>query len=97
MLGNKWKQELNTIPKKNYQLVELFAGGGGLALGLEQAGFHSVLLNELDKHACRTLRFNRPHWNLVEGDIANVDFSQLKNKIDLLTGDFPCQALIIKS
>ncbi|MDC5837747.1 DNA (cytosine-5-)-methyltransferase [Vibrio europaeus] len=87
-----WDQELRIKPKRKYNLVELFAGGGGLALGMEQAGLNSVFLNELDKSACRTLKHNRPNWNVVEGDISTVDFSQIKEKVDIVTGGFPCQA-----
>jgi len=75
----------------NYQSIELFAGAGGLALGLEKAGFNNVLLNEKDKNACATIRLNRPNWNLVEGDIKGVVFSNYKN-IDLVSGGFPCQS-----
>lgn len=91
MFNSKWDQEIAVKPARDYSLVELFAGAGGLALGLEQAGFKSVLLNENDKYACATLRANRPDWNIVEDDIANVDFTHLKGKVDLLTGGFPCQ------
>lgn len=92
LIETKWDEELKIEPKRKYNLVELFAGGGGLALGMEQAGFHSVLLNELDKHACSTLRSNRPKWNVVGGDISEVDFTKIEEDIDLLTGGFPCQA-----
>lgn len=51
-----------------------------------------MLLNEFDKHACQTLRENRPKWNVIEGDISNVDFTEYKNQIDILSGGFPCQA-----
>lgn len=91
MFNSTWDEEISTTPCRKYTLVELFAGGGGLALGLEQAGFQSVLLNENDKWACQTLRLNRPKWNVVEEDIENVDFTHLKGKVDLLTGGFPCQ------
>lgn len=87
-----WDEELQICPNRNYKLVELFAGGGGLALGMEQAGFDTVLLNEMDKHACNTLRHNRPDWNVIEGDISKVDFKQISEEVDLLTGGFPCQA-----
>lgn len=89
---SSWDQDLLIKPQRKFNLVELFAGGGGLALGMEQAGLHSVLLNELDKSACRTLRHNRPHWNVIEGDISNVDFSTINDSVDILTGGFPCQA-----
>lgn len=75
-----------------YSLIELFAGAGGLALGLEKAGLKSVLVNEIDRDACKTLRENRPDWNVVESGIAGVDFSPYLGKIDILTGGFPCQA-----
>lgn len=92
LFESKWDEEKNIQPKREYKLIELFAGAGGLALGMEKAGFKSVLLNEFDKHACNTLRLNRPEWNVVEGDIANVDFTKYKEKIDILSGGFPCQA-----
>jgi DNA (cytosine-5)-methyltransferase 1 len=79
-------------PKRDYKLIELFAGAGGLAIGLERCGFKSVLLNEIDKNACATLRHNRPDWNVVEGSIDNVDFTEYHNKVDVVTGGFPCQA-----
>ena len=91
MFNSSWCEEMAVEPSRSYSLVELFAGAGGLALGLEQAGFKSVLLNEKDKYACATLRANRPNWNVIEDDIENVDFTHLNGKVDLLTGGFPCQ------
>lgn len=82
----------NIKPLSDYKSIELFAGAGGLAIGLEKAGFHSVLLNEWDKFACATLRKNRPEWNVVEGDVCDINFSEYKGEIDLLSGGFPCQA-----
>ena len=76
----------------NFRSIELFAGAGGLALGLEKAGFNAVLLNEIDKHACATLRHNRPNWNVVEGDISQIDFTPYRGNVDFLSGGFPCQA-----
>jgi DNA (cytosine-5)-methyltransferase 1 len=90
--STSWDTELVSKPLRPYQLLELFAGAGGLALGMEKAGFESVLLNEIDKQACNTLRQNRPHWNVIEGDITQLDFTQYHNKIDILTGGFPCQS-----
>jgi len=79
-------------PHKNYSVLELFAGAGGLAVGMEKAGLKCVALNEIDKWACQTLRKNRPNWNVLEGDIKSFDFSEYKNKVDVVTGGFPCQA-----
>ncbi len=84
--GNKTK------PNHNYTVLELFAGAGGLAIGLEKAGLKCVALNEIDHWAAETLRKNRPHWNVLEGDIKNLSFSNLKNQVDVVTGGFPCQA-----
>ncbi|MFN0291461.1 DNA (cytosine-5-)-methyltransferase [Pedobacter helvus] len=78
-------------PENEYKVLELFAGAGGLAIGMEQAGIKCAALNEIDKFACATLRKNRPHWNVLEGDIKNFNFSGY-NDIDIVTGGFPCQA-----
>ena len=79
-------------PTNKYKVLELFAGAGGLAIGMENAGIKCVALNEIDKWACQTLRENRPKWNVLEGDIKNFDFSKYKNKVEIVTGGFPCQA-----
>jgi DNA (cytosine-5)-methyltransferase 1 len=92
MRDSTWEQEVNIKPKKEYKSVELFAGCGGLAIGIEKAGFKHVLLNEIDKFACGTLKKNRPNWNVLHEDITKVSFLKYKNKIDLLSGGFPCQA-----
>ena len=80
------------VTDKDITAIELFAGAGGLALGLEQAGIKTVEYVELDKACCETLRTNRPKWNVVCADIHNVDFRKYKNRIDIVTGGFPCQA-----
>ncbi|MCQ9343064.1 DNA (cytosine-5-)-methyltransferase [Corynebacterium kozikiae] len=72
--------------------IDLFAGGGGTALGLSHAGFSHLLVNEFDKHATATLRLNRPDWNVIEGDVHEVSFTNLRGKVDLVEGGFPCQA-----
>ena len=92
MFNSNWEEEVKVKPKKDFKLIELFAGAGGLALGLEKAGFKSVMLNEIDKQACETLKLNRPDWNVIHDDIANIDFKPFAGKVDLLTGGFPCQA-----
>lgn len=71
--------------------VELCAGAGGQALGLENAGFEHTALVEIDKHCCNTLRYNRPQWNVLEDDVKlfkeqAADFAG----IDLLAGGLPC-------
>lgn len=91
MLGSSWDSESAIKPVRNFSSIELFAGAGGLAIGMEQAGFEAVALNEFDKNACNTLRFNRPSWNIIEGDVKNIKFSAYKD-IDFLSGGFPCQA-----
>ena len=53
----------------SFSTVELCAGGGGQALGLEMAGFHHEALVEYEPHFCTTLRKNRPHWNTCQEDI----------------------------
>jgi len=70
--------------------IELFSGAGGLALGLEKAGFHTAALFERDHDACATLRANRPHWNVVEADVRDVDFTAY-GPVDLVAGGPPCQ------
>ena len=72
--------------------LELCAGAGGQALGLERAGFAHQGLVEMDRHCCNTLRFNRPAWRVFELDIR--DFAEHGARafkgIDLLAGGLPC-------
>ena len=82
----------SVLPDSTYNVMELFAGAGGLAIGLEKAGMKCVVLNEIDKWACQTLRNNRPKWNVLEGDIRDFDASSYRNNIDVVTGGFPCQS-----
>ncbi len=85
--------ESNFVESENeYKVIELFAGAGGLAIGLEQAGLKCLALNEIDKYACETLKKNRPFWNVLAGDIKKFDFSKFHNLTDVVTGGFPCQA-----
>jgi len=72
--------------------IELFAGGGGLALGTEEAGFQHPALIEWDRDACATLR-QRPEWRgvVVEGDVRDVDFTAYRG-VDLIAGGPPCQS-----
>lgn len=85
--------------------VELFAGGGGLAMGIHHAGFRPLLVNEFAKRACETLRMNVAEeyedreylpqdgepWPLIEGDVRGINFKYLQGKVDLLAGGPPCQ------
>jgi DNA (cytosine-5)-methyltransferase 1 len=80
------------VPLRPYQSIELFAGAGGMALGMERAGIEHLLLNDFDKYATQTLRRNRPEWNVVHGDVAQIDFRPFHGMVDVLTGGFPCQA-----
>lgn len=76
--------------KPKLTVIELFAGAGGLALGLEEAGLSTTLLVDNDKYACETLRLNRPEWKVVCEDVAKFDWSN--SKADVVSGGFPCQA-----
>lgn len=87
------------IVKQDFFVVELFAGAGGLALGLEKAGFKTLATVENNKWACETLRKNRPNWNILEEDVIKIAEKGIKKylknpdiDIDLLSGGYPCQA-----
>jgi DNA (cytosine-5)-methyltransferase 1 len=70
--------------------LELCAGAGGQALGLDQAGIIHAGLIEIDKHACATLRRNRPDWNVIEDDLSHFsDVSAFKG-VDIVSGGLPC-------
>ncbi|WP_274008794.1 DNA cytosine methyltransferase [Vibrio parahaemolyticus] len=71
--------------------VELFAGAGGLAIGLSESGFNPKAVVELNKHACNTLRKNVIGERLYEGNIVNFDYMQIEDTIDLVSGGPPCQ------
>ncbi|MDR3739715.1 MAG: DNA cytosine methyltransferase [Terracidiphilus sp.] len=76
--------------KHNLSTLELCAGAGGQALGLEQAEIHHAGLIEIDPFACKTLRFNRPQWNVMQTDLRSVgDLSEFKG-IDIVSGGLPC-------
>lgn len=71
-------------------VIELFAGAGGMALGLERAGLENTALIEINKDAVATLKYNRPKWNVIQADICSYSFAGMK--ADVVTGGFPCQA-----
>ncbi len=81
-----------TIKHKGVTSIELFAGAGGLALGLEKAGLKTLAFVEIDKYCCETLKSNRPEWNVIPEDVAKIDFTVYAGKVDIITGGFPCQA-----
>lgn len=86
--------------------IELFTGGGGLALAMHAAGFRHLLAVELERRACGTLRANVAEdydagtpqagaldsaWPLVEGDVRAVDFTRWQGQVDVVAGGVPCQ------
>ncbi|MDQ0316385.1 DNA cytosine methyltransferase [Amorphus orientalis] len=78
--------------------IELFAGAGGLGIGLHEAGFHPVNVVEWDRYCCDTIRENKSHgipsvsdWRLTEGDVSQVDFSPYEGQVELVSGGPPCQ------
>jgi len=82
-----------------YTSIEICAGAGGQALGLERAGFQHLALVEIDPHACQTLRNNRPEWNVIgpptldnpyAGDIHHFSARPYFRDVDLLAGGVPC-------
>jgi DNA (cytosine-5)-methyltransferase 1 len=82
--------------------LELFAGAGGLAIGVAKAGFENAAVLEWDANACRTLRRNRDagvpfaaDWNVIEGDVREQSFRQYQNEVDIITGGPPCQPFSI--
>ena len=65
--------------RRTFTTIELFAGAGGLAVGVERAGFKTIGLVEIDKDASDTLRKNRPEWRVINDDIANVSCLDLQD------------------
>ena len=88
--------------RSNPKSIELFAGAGGLALGVARGGFRHVAVLEWDKDACETICRNKANcvkhvgqWNVVEGDVRDYDFGQHEGQIDLVCGGPPCQPFSI--
>lgn len=84
---------------RKHTTIELFAGAGGLALGIEKAGFDTLGLIEFDRDASDTLKCNRPEWKVINDDIANIScldlpeyFNLEVGELDLLSGGAPCQS-----
>ena len=93
-------------PREVGTSIELFTGGGGLAMAMHNTGFRHLVAVELDKRACATLRANVAEpfdpvtaqaadldspWPLIEGDIREVDFTPWVGKVDVVAGGVPCQ------
>lgn len=73
-----------------YSSIEICAGAGGQALGLEMAGFNHIALVEYEKDYCNCLRYNRPEWNVKCMDVRDFDGLPYKGVVDLLAGGVPC-------
>jgi DNA (cytosine-5)-methyltransferase 1 len=80
----------------SFSVLELCAGGGGQALGLEMAGFHHAAAVEYEHQYCTTLRTNRPHWNVVQQDIRHLRYQDYTG-VDLLAAGVPCPPFSIAS
>lgn len=94
--------ENQEISKRGLRAIELFAGGGGLALGVGRAGFSHEVVVERDRHACETLRHNQQlghcllsDWHIEAGDVEDFDFSPFEDRLDLVAGGPPCQPFSI--
>ena len=74
------------------KIISLFSGAGGLDLGFEKAGFHTVIANEYDKNICPTFRVNFPNTTLIEGDIRNLDATLFPQNVAGIIGGPPCQS-----
>lgn len=78
--------------------IELFAGAGGLGIGLHKAGFHPVNVVEWDSYCCDTIRENKAlgnknvaNWRITQGDVRDIDFALYEGKVHLVSGGPPCQ------
>lgn len=78
-----------TLVYMSLTTLELCAGGGGQALGLEMAGFHHSAVVEYEPQFCTTLRKNRPHWDVRQTDIRNLDGKEFSG-VDVVAGGVPC-------
>jgi DNA (cytosine-5)-methyltransferase 1 len=90
------------VPETAMRSVELFTGAGGLALGIENAGFAHDTVVERDADCCDTIRENQSrgfdlvkHWRLFSGDVRAFDYKEIQGQVDLLAGGPPCQPFSI--
>lgn len=91
---NPWRtitggRKRDSVARSGLIALELCAGAGGQALGMEQAGIEHACLVELDRHACATLRLNRPQWTVHEGDLKKFDGAAYAG-VDIISGGLPC-------
>ncbi len=84
--GTRKKYAARYVPLMS---LEICAGAGGQALGIEQAGFHPLALVENDRNACATLRINRPQWNVIEQDVCHFSAADYRG-VDLFAAGVPC-------
>lgn len=81
----------------HYNLIDLFAGVGGLAMGFEQSGFETILANDFDEFAAETYKFNHKNTPFIDGDVSKITEEQIKGiigdkQVDLIVGGIPCQS-----
>ena len=94
-ISNKDSDIENTEMKDTenvFNFIEVCSGGGGLSCGLEKSGLKPILLNDIDKNSCNTLRLNHPDVEIFEGSFTGIDYSKYINKCDVLCGGVPCQS-----
>ena len=87
---NPWR--VLTASKSKLTSIELFAGAGGLALGMHNAGIQSKMLVDFDRDSVLTLKQNMPDWNAHCESVSDIDLDDFENQIDVMAGGFPCQA-----
>lgn len=87
---NPWR--VLNASKSKLTSIELFAGAGGLALGMYNAGIQSKMLVDFDRDSVLTLKQNMPDWNAHCESVSDIDLDDFENQIDVMAGGFPCQA-----
>lgn len=91
MVDSHWDEEYKVKPKQEFTSIDLFAGAGGFALGLEKAGFKNILLSEEHKSSYQTLKANRPQWQIINYALEQESFTKYKGQVDLVAGTFKNQ------
>lgn len=81
-----------SITEGKFNFIEVCAGGGGLSCGLCNSGLHPILLNDIDKNSCETLKLNHPETNIYNGSFTEIDYTKYINNCDVLCGGVPCQS-----